>query len=218
MKEFMPGFSDSLRRVVSSVAVLLETVYGNQVPPSLQVGNYSGPMTDWGIQGEVKTSQAWIDSGDSTVLVISEIQKGQPNDKAFRSEVFGYRYTKRNEKWTKDFSIKEANQSPNEIVHYQSGSTFVKDVDGIGGAETGFFYSVAMDGGTESLVLKMIFHWNGKKAPIRGKIPRELDADGIYQMTLDPQLKTAPQEIRDFAVGHWKAYVKAKYGELVPNP
>jgi hypothetical protein len=75
-----------------------------------------------------------------------------------------------------------------------------------------------MDGGTEPLVLKMIFHWNGVKAPIRGKVPRELDNEDVYEMTLDPKLKSAPKVIQAFAIENWKAYVERKYGDYVSNP
>jgi hypothetical protein len=204
-------------RDVLFVSLLLSVTFGEQTPLPLQENRYSSPINGW-IQGEVKESQAWVNSGDSTVLIVSEIQKGELGEAGYVSEVFGYRFTKRDGKWKKDFEVKDANQSPNEIVHYQNGSIYVKEVDGTGGAETLFFYIVASDGGTEPLVLKMIFHWNGEKATIRGKIPRELDAENTYQMTLDPKLKTSSKPIRDFAVEHWKSYIKSKYGELAPYP
>ena len=164
--------ANSSNRIALLIVVFLSIACGQTASrPTLKISEYSGSMVGWGIQGDVKEAQSWVDSGDSTVLVVSEIQKGELYGKGYVSEVFGYHFIKQGGKWKSSYSIKEANQSPNEIVHYHKGSIQVKDVDGRGGAETIFFYSVAMDGGTEPLVLKMIFHWNGIKAPIRGKAP-----------------------------------------------
>ena len=153
-KTLIPVHVDSFHPISLFIAVFLSIASGQSVKqPTLQISHFSGSMTDWGVQGDVKDAVTWIDSGDSSVLIVSEIQKGEINAKGYVSKVFGYHFIKQSGKWKMNFSIKEPNQSPNEIIHYQNGSIHIENVDGQGGAETIFFYSIAMDGGVRSHAL-----------------------------------------------------------------
>jgi hypothetical protein len=184
----------------------------------LKLTDYNGPFKQWEITGDVKEAKTWVESGDSNIIVISKLQKGEPMDSAYSSSVFGYRFQKRHGHWETVFKVKEASQSVNEIVHYYPGSLLVSDLDGIDGAESLFFYSVSSDGGTEPMTLKMIFHWNGKKAPIRGIIPREMGTEGVYKMTLDATLNASPKPIQEFAIRAWRDFVTRKFAEVVTAP
>lgn len=210
----------SLFSLLGLVAWLPTAVQCNQgpLPKAITVSDYSGPMKEWGVKGDILEAKLWVDAGDTNVLVISEIQRGETFDKNYVSALFGYRLARKAGKWARIWEIQEQNQSSVDIVRYDSSSLRLIDVDGNGKAETLFFYHIAFDSGTEPLVQKMIFHWNGMKVPIRGKIPRTVDDSGAYEMKLDPKLKAAPDAVREFAVEEWKRHIKANFVGVVDNP
>lgn len=184
----------------------------------MNVSNYLGSVSGLGIKGNIVTAKTWMESGDSCALLIREVQHGETFDKGYVSAIYGNLFTKKAAQWKKGWTIQEVNRSSVEIIRYDSASLRIIDVDGNGIAETLFFYTVGYDSGTEPTNLKMIFHWNRIKMPIRGKIPVELNQPSAYRMELDAKLRSAPDTIREFAVGQWKSYMKAHYEDLFLAP
>lgn len=215
----MPARDNTYLPIVMVVLILFSNSCG-QNGSTREVGssNYSGPMSNFSVKGKVLEAKTWVDAGDSNVLVISEIQRGETYQKGYVSSVFGSRFTKTSGKWTRLWEIQEINKSFAEIVNYQEASLRIIDVDGDGMAESLFFYTVGSESGADPISLKMMFHWNGMKSPIRGKIPWTSDDIDAYEMTLDPKLKAAPDVVREFAIQEWKREVKTRYKGIVDNP
>gem|GEM_PF-6262219 len=182
-----------------------------------EVRSYLGNGSHLPIQGEIKDAKIWLENGDSNIVVISEIGRGKPCEKNFVSRLFGYRLLKKGSTWSVVWKIQDqVAPSSCQETHYIDSSLQVADVDGAGMSETVFFYWIAGDG-TDPVKLKMMFHFNGNKLPIRGRIPWTEDDSSAYEMTIDPSLKTAPVVAQKFALNTWTAFMKKNYAEKVPQ-
>ena len=182
-----------------------------------EVRPYSGNGLHLPIQGEIKDAKTWLENGDSNIVVISEMERGKPCEKDFVSRLFGYRLLKKGDAWSVVWKIQDqVAPSSCQETHYSDSSLQMVDVDGSGMKETVFFYWIAGDG-TDPVKLKMMFHFNGKKLPIRGRIPWTEEDSSAYEMTLDPSLKTAPVIAQKFALKAWTAFMKKNYADKVPQ-
>lgn len=169
------------------------------------------------IQGEIKQAKTWIEDGDTNIVVVSEIERGKPCEKNFVSRLFGYRLVKKGNLWNVLWKIQDqVAPSSCQETHYIDSSLQVIDVDSAGISETVFFYWIAGDG-TDPIKLKMMFHFNGKKLPIRGLIPWTEEDSSAYEMTNDPSLKNASVEAQKFALRTWTAFIKKNYADKVPQ-
>jgi hypothetical protein len=182
-----------------------------------EVRPYSGNRSHLPIQGEIKEAKSWLENGDSNVVIVSEISQGKPCEKDFVSRLFGYRLLKKSDAWKVVWKIQDhVAPSSCQETHYIDSSLQVEDVDGVGMSETVFFYWIAGDG-TDPVKLKMMFHFNGNKLPIRGKIPWTEEDSSAYEMTIDPSLKKAPIMAQKFALKTWTAFMKKNYADKVPQ-
>lgn len=207
----------SLRLIISFMWPAFAHCGSAPIPHEIPVAPYSGQTDHWPIKGKILEAKTWLEDGDSSVLIISHIQQAENCEKDHKSALFGYRFDKKSGHWTKAWEIKEYNQNICESMQYEDSTLQVVDVDARRPAETIFFYSVARDG-ADPISMKMMFHLNGVKAPIRGKIPWTQEDIAFYEMNLDPQLKTASKGIRDYAVGCWKRFVTKNFGSVVKLP
>lgn len=185
------------------------------MPP--EVRPYSGSASLLPVQGKIKDAKIWVENGDSNIVVISEIERGAPCEKGFVSRLFGYRLVKKGGAWNVTWKIQDqVAPSSCQETHYIDSSLQVANVDGAGMSETVFFYWIAGDG-TDPVKLKMMFHFNGNKLPIRGRIPWTEEDSSAYEMKIDPSLKTAPVVAQKFALKTWTAFMKQNYADKVPQ-
>lgn len=188
-------------------------IFGTKVEARPYLGN--GSLLP--IQGEIKDAETWLENGDTNIVVISEIERGKPCEKNFVSKLFGYRLVKKGNLWNILWKIQDqVAPSSCQETHYIDSSLQVTDVDTPGMSETVFFYWIAGDG-TDPVKLKMMFHFNGKKLPIRGRIPWTEEDSSAYEMTIDPSLKNASVAAQKFALRTWTAFIKKNYADKVPQ-
>ena len=207
-------------RIVRAVFVLLAGIHFSCArepsPKEIPIADFIGTLEALSIKGDKVEAKTWMEAGDSNVLLISKIQKGEPCEKEYADSLFAYRLIKVSGKWSKVWEIKDFGPGPCKKIRFQKGTIRVFDIDGEGQSETLFFYSIAQDGAAPA-TLKMMFHLNGAKRPIRGKIPLTPDDSDAYEFQLDSLLLTAPKAIQAFALNYWNQYVSRKYGDLIPN-
>lgn len=177
----------------------------------IPISNYSGKFVGLNLLGEVVDAKTWIDKGDSNVLLVTKVQEGNQCEKSYVNRLFAYHLIQTSGIWSKDWEIKDFGPGPCYKVRFQPGTIRVFDVDGVEPFETLFFYGIAQDG-AEPATLKMMFHWNGKKRPIRGLIPLTPDDREAYRMIPDTLLSASPKVVKDFAEEYWNQYVAGKYG------
>jgi hypothetical protein len=183
-------------------------------PKEVQTASLNPKSIPIEVVGEVVQAFIWLEHGDSNLVVISDEESGDQCQPAYVNRLHGIRASKRAGGWTKQWEIKDFGQGPCYKPHFQKSSFHVFDVDGKGAFETLFFYSIAQDGAAP-YTLKMMFHWNGTKLPIRGTIPLVPEDSSAYQYQLDLGFGKAPRPIAEFAEAFWKGYISAKYPSLV---
>jgi hypothetical protein len=167
------------------------------------------------IEGTETAGLVWIEGMDSNIVVISEKLNGKPCDRGYSHRLYGYRFIKKEGEWKQLWVIRDQASGCQEIQYFDS-TLQVADVDENGTAETLFFYSLFSDG-TDPQILKMMFHYNGEKMPIRGRIPVTDEDTSAYEMKPDPKLKTAPESALHFAIGTWKNFLSKNFRENVPS-
>jgi hypothetical protein len=166
------------------------------------------------IEGKIKEGKIWIETGDTNVAVITEVESGNPCDSKYIHRLLGYRFAKKKTQWATLWKIRDQATGCLELQYFDS-TLQVIDVDGNGIAETVFFYSFFGDG-TDPQNLKMIFHFNGSKMPIRGLIPRTEEDSSAYEVKPDPKLKAAPLVAQRFAMVTWKGFLSKNFKEELP--
>jgi hypothetical protein len=181
----------------------------------MSIRDYPANTSGLQIEGAIKAGRIWMEGGDTNVVVVTEALNGKPCDRGYSHRLFGYRFTRHAARWKNLWTIRDQASGCQEIQYFDS-TLEVTDVDGNGTAETLFFYSLFSDG-TDPQNLKMMFHFNGVKMPIRGRIPVTEQDAAFYEMKQDPKLETAPPLVRQFALTTWKAFLSKNFKEDVPT-
>lgn len=208
------------RLLLISIAVLLfmNLACGQRtIAPEIQTSDFKKKALPIKTQGNLLDARVWLENGDSNIILISNEEKGEQCEKNYINRLFAFRASKSSGSWKKRWEIKDFGPGPCYIAHYQEGTLHVFDIDGQGPSETVFFYTIAQDGAAP-FTIKMMFHWNGTKSPIRGKIPLTPDDSDAYEYQLDSAFTKAPAGIKDFAETYWKQYIGLKYSERVKAP
>jgi len=180
----------------------------------ISIRDYLANTSGLHIEGTIKAGRIWIEGGDTNVVLVTETLNGKPCDRGYSHRLFGYHFAKHDAQWKNLWTIRDQASGCQEIQYFDS-TLEVSDVDGNGIAETLFFYSLFSDG-TDPQNLKMMFHFNGVKMPIRGRIPVTEEDASFYEMKQDPKLETAPPLVRQFALTTWKGFLSKNFKEDVP--
>ena len=182
-------------------------------PKEVQTAPFNQNPIPIDVVGKVVQAFVWLERGDSNLVVISDEESGDQCQPGYVNRLHGIRASKMAGGWTKQWEIKDFGPGPCYKPHFQKSSFHVFDVDGKGPFETIFFYGIAQDGAAP-YTLKMMFHWNGTKLPIRGTIPLVPEDSSAYEYKLDPGFVKAPHPIAEFAEAFWKGYITTKYPSL----
>lgn len=181
----------------------------------LAVRDYLSNQTSLPIEGVLKAGKTWVENGDTNIVVVMELQAGKPCDRGYVHRIFGYRFSKRDSQWKNLWTIRDQASGCQDLQYFDS-TLNVTDVDGNGFAETLFFYSLFSDG-TDPQNLKMMFHFNGAKMPIRGRIPVTEEDALVYEFKPDAKLASAPPIALKFALSAWKGFLARNFKEEVPS-
>lgn len=114
-----------------------------------------------------------------------------------RITIFGYGYTKVNDKFVLDWKITDFS-GDNVLLYYPY--TKITDIDKDGLMESVFVYQVDPNDGMGS-TFKVMLHYKNKKYVLRVHIP-ELDEDE-YVETYDKSFNTLPPVIKKYIASYW---------------
>jgi hypothetical protein len=203
------------RILFAAYLALLAGCQGTSAKEPISIRDYPVNSSSVPIDGSIKAGRIWIEGRDTNIVVVTDILNGKPCDQGYSHRLFGYHFAKRDSQWKNLWTIRDQASGCQDIQYFDS-TLEISDVDGNGIAETLFFYSLFSDG-TDPQNLKMMFHFNGAKMPIRGRIPVTEEDAAIYEMKMDPKLESAPTLARQYALTAWKGFLSKNFKENVPT-
>jgi hypothetical protein len=131
------------------------------------------------------------DAGGVHIYLVSKVED------TTRITIFGYGYTKVNDKFVLDWKITDFS-GDNVLLYYPY--TKITDIDKDGLMESVFVYQVDPNDGMGS-TFKVMLHYKNKKYVLRVHIP-ELDEDE-YVETYDKSFNTLPPGIKKYIASYW---------------
>jgi hypothetical protein len=131
------------------------------------------------------------DAGGVHIYLVSKVED------TTRITIFGYGYTKVNDKFVLDWKITDFS-GDNVLLYYPY--TKITDIDKDGLMESVFVYQVDPNDGMGS-TFKVMLHYKNKKYVLRVHIP-ELDEDE-YVETYDKSFNTLPPVIKKYIASYW---------------
>jgi len=131
------------------------------------------------------------DAGGVHIYLVSKVED------TTRITIFGYGYTKVNDKFVLDWKITDFS-GDNVLLYYPY--TKITDIDKDGLMESVFVYQVDPNDGMGS-TFKVMLHYKNKKYVLRVHIP-ELDEDE-YVETYDKSFSTLPPVIKKYIASYW---------------
>ncbi len=131
------------------------------------------------------------DAGGVHIYLVTKVED------TTRITIFGYGYTKVNDKFVLDWKITDFS-GDNVLLYYPY--TKITDIDKDGLMESVFVYQVDPNDGMGS-TFKVMLHYKNKKYVLRVHIP-ELDEDE-YVETYDKSFNTLPPVIKKYIASYW---------------
>ena len=131
------------------------------------------------------------DAGGVHIYLVTKVED------TTRITIFGYGYTKVNDKFVLDWKITDFS-GDNVLLYYPY--TKITDIDKDGLMESVFVYQVDPNDGMGS-TFKVMLHYKNKKYVLRVHIP-ELDEDE-YVETYDKSFNTLPPGIKKYIASYW---------------